>query len=130
MGEVSAPQAVDVEPIASAPTEIAPEYVAEAAPAKPKRSRRKKSEEQVEEASPAIVEEFVSPETIAATAKDKEGAGEKPKRRSRAKATPAAPEAPVLERLAGSASSDAGEFDGEGEEGSRRSGWWQRTFGA
>ena len=115
IGKVSAPQAVDVEPIASAPKEAAPEFVAEEAPAKPKRSRRKKSEERAEEVSPVIAEEFVSPETTVATAKDKEGAGEKPKRRSRAKAAPVAPEAPVLERLAGSVASGASEFDGEGK---------------
>jgi ribonuclease E len=106
------------------------EAVPEEAQAKPKRSRRKKVEEQAE-APAVIVEEPIAsaPEPAPAAANDQEAAGEKPKRRSRAKAPAAVPEAPILDRQDGPDGPD-GEGFGINEDGSPRRGWWQRTFGA
>ncbi len=104
--ESEAPAAIEAE--AAAPAEV----TAEEAPAKPKRSRRKKADEveavaEVEAPVVAVAEEAVA---LAA----EEEAPAKPKR-SRAKK--AAPQAQAAE---------AAEAE---DDGPRRSGWWQRTFG-
>ena len=97
------------------------------APAKPKRSRKKKADE-VAEAAPA--EEAADP----ALAED----APKPRRRSRAKAAAATTETASVsqdltpaENGAEATSPDAPvEGEPEGEAGEPRRGWWQRTFGA
>ncbi|QGP80258.1 Rne/Rng family ribonuclease [Sphingobium sp. CAP-1] len=113
-----------------APVEAPVEAVAEEAPAKPKRTRRKKADV-VAETAPA--EEAPAAEAVA------EEAPVKPKRTRRKKAdvvaedAPAAVEAPAEAEAAPAADvaiADApAEGDGEAEEGAPRRGWWQRTFG-
>ena len=149
--EVSAPEAApaaDTAPVAEAAPapeavmqpEAAPEAAEEAPPAKPKRTRRRKADaEPTEAAAPA---ESAAPQA----ANDQEG-GEPPKPRGRrrkaseaveaaAGAGSLAPEAPVLERVAGEATvpaeaAEAGADVGEEADGGPpRRGWWQRTFGA
>jgi ribonuclease E len=99
---VTAP--VEAEPVAITVDEAA-------APAKPKRSRKKVEVAETPETPPEIVAE-VTPVVA-----------EKPKRRSRAKAATANDGAEVL-----SAPEEA-EVSDEGD-GKPRRGWWQRTFGA
>jgi ribonuclease E len=87
---------------------------AEPAPAKPRRSRRKKADGEA-----VVVADAADAESRPEPAND---AGEKPAP-ARSRTRRAAPEAPVLERqMAGTGESL------EGEGGPRR-GWWQRTFG-
>ena len=114
-----------------AETAVAPLDVATAeAPAKPKRTRRKKADD-------AAVTEAAPAEAVAEAAPAEEVALEgpaKPKRRSRAKAaTTLADPAPVTQDLApADADAAAAEADGEpddGDAGTPRRGWWQRTFG-
>ena len=121
---------------------------AEEAPAKPKRSRRKKADVEPE-AEPEIVAEPAAAEPEAAPAK--------PKRASRKKAdaaaeaepvaespmieTPIADEAPVKPKRASRAKAKAAPAHAEdtvpsddatagtNADGSPRTGWWQRTFG-
>lgn len=111
-----------------APVEAPVEAVAEEAPAKPKRTRRKKADVAAE--APAVEATPVAEEAPV------EAAPAKPKRTRRKKADVAAeaeaaapaveaapePNAPVAE------AATAGE-EGEGENGEPRRGWWQRTFG-
>lgn len=97
------------------------------APAKPKRTRRKKADEVTE----AV--EAPAAEPVAAEAPTEDAA--KPKRRSRAKAaTTTAEPAPVTQDLAPAVSDGAAaEAEAEAPEdegGEPRRGWWQRTFGA
>ncbi len=99
---------------------------AEAPPAKPRRGRRKKTEEVEAPAPDPVAEEPAPPQP----ANDAEAPAEAPRapRRSRAKAAAAdAPEAPVLERIEAEAG-DGGEASSA--DGTPRRGWWQRTFGA
>ncbi|MBX3595862.1 MAG: Rne/Rng family ribonuclease [Sphingomonas sp.] len=121
-------EALTGEPIAAAQVAEAAETEAEA-PAKPKRARRKK----IAEAEPAgeVQAEVAAPETAEVAP------APKAKRRSRAKSAAATAEATVAQDLepaaaetapAEPAHADVGE--GEGEEGTPRRGWWQRTFGA
>ena len=112
-----------------------PEPAAEPAPAKPKRTRAKKASVP-DETSAALAEVVPTP---APEPQPEPAAEDKPKRRSRARkaAEPAiveadAPAMPLdadgaapADAAAGPAASDA---DADG--GSRRTGWWQRTFGA
>ncbi len=137
--------AVEAAPVmAEAAAEVAVEEPAPEAPAKPKRSRRKKAEPEAVEAPVEPAEAAPAP---AAANDAAEAPAEKPKRRSRAKkvvaeapaevapeapaatSVPAtAPEAPVLERRVaaeGNGAEDASAEDG----GPPRRGWWQRTFG-
>ncbi len=119
--------AVSEEPaITEAPAEVP---AAEEAPAKPKRTRRKKAD----------VEAEAAPAEIAEVAPEPEAAPEKPKRTRRKKAdTAVAPEAasPAAEAEAPAAApaeaQAADETSSEDAETStsRRTGWWQRTFGA
>jgi ribonuclease E len=120
----------------AAPVEAPVDVVAEEAPAKPKRTRRKKADVVAAEAEAPVVEAaHAAPVAEEAAAEE---APAKPKRTRRkkvvaaeveAEAAPAAeavvdaaPDAPVVENA------DAGE-EGEGENGEPRRGWWQRTFG-
>ncbi|VVT15337.1 Ribonuclease E [Sphingomonas sp. EC-HK361] len=118
---------VAAEPAAEAP-------VAEEAPAKPKRTRRKKADAEAAPAAEAPV--------VAEPAADAE-APAKPKRTRRKKADVAADEAaPAVETAAEApvAANDAAanvadadataEGDQNNGDGSPRRGWWQRTFGA
>ncbi len=108
----AAPEA-EVQAEADAPAEItAPaETAAEEAPAKPARGRRKKADvTEVEAPAPAAAEDVAAPAEEVPAAKPK-----------RARAKKAAPDAPAVE---------AADVEGEADDGSRRSGWWQRTFGA
>lgn len=132
-----------VEEVAEAVTEApadapaAAEAPAGDTPAKPKRTRRKKTEPVAEETPvPAAVTEATAPEAPA-----------KPKRTRRKKAEPVAEEgsaaeaAPALEPVAEAAvpvADTAGTVTVNGdaetevaaeEEGAPRRGWWQRTFG-
>ncbi|WP_137863735.1 MULTISPECIES: ribonuclease E/G [unclassified Sphingomonas] len=113
--------------VVEAPAEPAPEPAAEEAPAKPKRTRRKKVEAVEAEAAPAVEAEAApAPEPVAE-------APAKPKRtRKKAAAAeavpaPAAEPAPVAQDTA---PVEAAEDEAEGEDGTPRRGWWQRTFGA
>ena len=117
--ESAAPAGVESAP-ESPPAEIAaeaksgPEDQAEAAPAKPKRTRRKR---------PAEAEAEVTAGTAPSAAPDAANDQEAAPRRGRRKAATPAP-APALEPAA------EGGDDGTNEDGSPRRGWWQRTFGA
>jgi ribonuclease E len=130
-------EAVEAEaaPAVEAPVEAPAEPVAEEAPAKPKRTRKKKVEAVEAEAAPAVeapVEVVAEPVAEEAPAKPKrtrkkkvdasvaEAAAEP------APAVEAAPE-PVAEEAAPAEPAAEGE---EGEDGTPRRGWWQRTFGA
>ena len=117
--ESAAPAGVESAP-ESPPAEIAaeaksgPEDQAEAAPAKPKRTRRKR---------PAEAEAEVTAGTAPSAAPDAANDQEAAPRRGRRKAAAPAP-APALEPAS------EGDDDGTNEDGSPRRGWWQRTFGA
>jgi ribonuclease E len=123
----------DAVPAAEAPaqTEAAPE-AAEEAPAKPKRTRRRKADAEATEAAPAA-------DTVAPQAANDQDGGEPPKprgrRRKASEAVQAAagagvvsPEAPVLEREMQEAGAPGDAEDGA-DAGPPRRGWWQRTFG-
>ena len=114
--EPVAAESVDV------PAEAAPEPVAEA-PAKPKRSRKKATESAPEPvpAEPAPVAEAPSPsEAVPAPTR---------RRRSAKAVAPIAPE-PVTADGGEPVAEVETEGADEGEGGSPRRGWWQRTFGA
>jgi len=105
-------------PVEVAAVEVVPEPAPEA-PAKPKRSRKKAAEPAPEPAE--IVAAAPEPEAEAPAA------AAAPRRRRSTKAAAAAEVAaePVT------ADATASEADGaEGEDGTPRRGWWQRTFGA
>ena len=117
------------------PVETVEAAVAEEAPAKPKRTRRKKADPTAEEAAAAEA----APETPAA-----EEAPAKPKRTRRKKADAVVEEvvvaeaAPSVETPSEAVSSETtetvtmdgeAEANGEGDDGTPRRGWWQRTFG-
>jgi ribonuclease E len=91
--------------------EVVADVVAEEAPVKPKRSRKK-----AEPAAEVVTESAPEAEAQAEAAP----VAEAPKRKSRAK--PKVEAAPVLEAVA----ADAGPDDADA---SPRKGWWQRTFG-
>ena len=111
--EAEAPAAIEAE--VAPPTEAA----SEEAPAKPKRSRRKKADEV--EAIAEMPTAPVAEEPIAPAVED-----EAPAKPKRSRAKKAAPQAQAMQ--AGEAeTADAGA--GAEEDGPRRSGWWQRTFG-
>ncbi|MDL2351512.1 MAG: Rne/Rng family ribonuclease [Pseudomonadota bacterium] len=136
-------EATDAEPVA----ELAEPLEAEEAPAKPKRSRRKKADTDEAPAAEVVAEEAPVAEPVAdeAPAKPKrvrkakvepvaeevaaaepavvEASAEKPKR-SRKKAVEAEP-ALTAEPEPVTADADGGNDDGT----PRRGGWWQRTFG-
>jgi ribonuclease E len=120
-----------VEAPAPAPADVVAEEAAPEAPAKPKRTRRKKADIAAEEAAAAPVE--------APAAED--AAPAKPKRTRRKKAdvvteeaaAPAAVEAveaaPAPTETPVTADADAPAAEGESDNGEPRRGWWQRTFG-
>ncbi len=71
-----------------------------------------------------------APEPMAANDAESAEPAAAPKRRSRAKKVPLAPEGPVIERQTSEgAGVDAGAPGADNEDGSGRRGWWQRTFG-
>lgn len=122
------------EPEAVAEPAVAAEPVAEEAPA-PKRSRRRKAAEPEAAAPEAALAEAEAPAP--------EPVAEKPKRSRSRKAAVAAEPAPEAEAEAQTVAqdltpaaepvteADAAEDAGDdGEPGSPRRGWWQRTFGA
>jgi ribonuclease E len=139
----------DAAPVAEAPASIEAPTSAEdgeaaalpeEAPAKPKRSRRKKAD--APEAAPeAVVEDAQAPEADAPPAPANDAAEGEKKPRGRRRAQPeeaapepasaepvaASPEAPVLERETGETDQLAGQE--EAPSGPPRRGWWQRTFG-
>ncbi len=132
-------EAVEAEaaPAVEAPVAAAAEPVAEeAAPAKPKRTRKKKVDAVEAEAAPAVeVPVAAAAEPVA------EEAPAKPKRTRKkkvdaveAEAAPAvdAPvaAAPAAEVAAPAEPAAEAEGEGEGDDGTPRRGWWQRTFGA
>ncbi|WP_310098332.1 ribonuclease E/G [Sphingomonas sp. BE138] len=114
----------------------APEAVAEEAPAKPKRTRKKKVTEPVVEAGDAgpISDGLPAPEPVA------EEAPAKPKRTRRKKVADDAPapspaavadEAPAADEPAAEAPAAADTATGDDAATAQpRRGWWQRTFGA
>ncbi|MEH3121943.1 MAG: ribonuclease E/G [Sphingomonas phyllosphaerae] len=110
------------EPVAAA------EPVAEEAPAKPKRTRRKKVAEPVVEAGDAgpVNDGLPAPEPVA------EEAPAKPKRTRRKKvAEEAAPEPVAADEPAAEEAPAAEEPAADAEQtAAPRRGWWQRTFGA
>ena len=93
------------------------EAASEEAPAKPKRSRRKKPDEV--EAIAEMPAATVADEPIAPAVED-----EAPAKPKRSRAKKAAPQAQAMQ-AGEAATADAGAE----EDGPRRSGWWQRTFG-
>ena len=109
--EAEAPAAIEAE--VAPPTEAA----SEEAPAKPKRSRRKKPDEV--EAIAEMPAATVAEEPIAPAVED-----EAPAKPKRSRAKKAAPQAQAMQ-AGEAATADAGAE----EDGPRRSGWWQRTFG-
>ena len=109
--EAEAPAAIEAE--VAPPTEAA----SEEAPAKPKRSRRKKADEV--EAIAEMPAATVAEEPIAPAVED-----EAPAKPKRSRAKKAAPQAQAMQ-AGEAATADAGAE----EDGPRRSGWWQRTFG-
>ena len=109
--EAEAPAAVEAE--VATPSEAA----SEDALVKPKRSRRKKADEV--EAIAEMPAATVAEEPVAPAVED-----EAPAKPKRSRAKKAAPEAQVTE-VGEAATADAGAE----EDGPRRSGWWQRTFG-
>ena len=109
--EAEAPAAIEAEVAAPA------EMVSEEAPPKPKRSRRKKADEV--EAVAEIPAAVVADEPVAPAVEE-----EAPAKPKRSRAKKAAPEAQAME-VAEAEAEDAGAED----DGQRRSGWWQRTFG-
>ncbi len=109
--EAEAPAAIEAE--VAPPTEAA----SEEAPAKPKRSRRKKADEV--EAIAEMPAATVAEEPIAPSVED-----EAPAKPKRSRAKKAAPQAQATE-VGEAETADAGAE----EDGPRRSGWWQRTFG-
>lgn len=120
-----------------APVAAVEEIVAPAEPAaeepKPRRGRRKKVEA-VEAAEPDAGEPAVALEVEAEAAPvEVPVAAEAPKRRSRARAKAAPGEAADVVAAPAEAETigaDDSASDEEGEAGSPRRGWWQRTFGA
>ena len=109
--EAEAPAAVEAE--VATPSEAA----SEDALVKPKRSRRKKADEV--EAIAEMPAATVAEEPVAPAVED-----EAPAKPKRSRAKKAAPDAQVTE-VGEAATADAGAE----EDGPRRSGWWQRTFG-
>jgi ribonuclease E len=111
------------------------EPVADEAPAKPKRTRRKKVVEPIAEAGDAgpVNDGLPAPEVADEATEE---APAKPKRTRRKKAdTPAEPVAaePAVAEVAEEAPSEeapSGEGESTNADGSPRRGWWQRTFGA
>ncbi|AEG47730.1 ribonuclease, Rne/Rng family [Sphingobium chlorophenolicum L-1] len=138
--EAAAPAAEAVEAVVEAPAEAAPEApVAEEAPAKPKRTRRKKPAlSEVEGAEP--VAEEVAPVAEEAAAKPKRTRRKKPALSEVEGAEPVVEEAVAVEAVPAveapaAETAEAITVDGEaetaeeGEDGTPRRGWWQRTFG-
>jgi len=107
-----------VETVAEAPAEP----VAEEAPAKPKRAPRRKKADAAE----AVVEAPVEPVAEEAPAKPKRAP-----RRKKAEASAAPGESAVaaVEPAAEPEAAAAETEDDQGDAGSPRRGWWQRTFG-
>ncbi len=113
---------------------------AEAAPAKPKRTRKPKAEAVADAEPVAAVEEAVAEkpkrtrkakvvEAEAAPAAEAEPApAEKPKRTRKAKADPVAK--PDDAAATGDTAPSTEGAAGGDVDGARRGGWWQRTFGA
>ncbi|UVO55642.1 ribonuclease E/G [Sphingomonas sp. SUN039] len=133
--EVAEDAAADAAEAAGETVEAAPvEAEADAPPVKPKRTRKPKAEAVVEAEPVASVEEAVAEkpkrtrkakvvDAEAAPAAEAEPApAEKPKRTRKVKAEPVA-EAATAE----TAPSTEGSTEADG---TRRGGWWQRTFGA
>jgi ribonuclease E len=135
------------------PAPIAAEEVAEEAPAKPKRSRRKKADEVVAEAAVEPIVEAAAEEALAkpkrtrkkaaAPAEEPAEVTAEPVTEVAAEAAPAKPKrsrskkaaAPVEEAIAQDASeaapamADTAQNEDAADGESRRGGWWQRTFG-
>ncbi len=117
-----------------------PPVEAEAAPAKPKRTRKPKAEAVADAEPVAAVEEAVAEkpkrtrkakvvEAEAAPAAEAEPApAEKPKRTRKAKADPVAK--PDDAAATGDTAPSTEGAAGGDVDGARRGGWWQRTFGA
>ncbi len=104
----------DVAPAVAEPMLEAPAAAAEeAAPEKPKRTRKKVAPSEATE------------ESVTQVAASEPAPEEKPKRRSRAKASEASPAPEVLSAPEKVETAAAEEGDGK-----PRRGWWQRTFGA
>ncbi|UZW55262.1 ribonuclease E/G [Sphingobium sp. JS3065] len=131
--EAAAPAVEAVEAVTEVVAEAAPEAPsAEEAPAKPKRTRRKKAVTSEVEAVEPVAEE---------AAPAAEEAPAKPKRTRRKKADAVvveeavaveavpAVEASASESVEAVTLDDGAEAADEGEDGSPRRGWWQRTFG-
>jgi ribonuclease E len=110
-------EVVDTVDVVEAPAPE-PEPVAEEAPKpKPPRGRRKKAEAAPEPEPEAAPESAPEPAPAPEAANDP-GPAKRRSRKAAAKKAPAEPE------------SDAEGGEGEEDGGPRRSGWWQRTFGA
>ena len=113
------PAAVEAEAAAPAPV------AAEEAAAKPKRSRRKKADEAEAPAAEAEAPAAKAPAApVVAEAAAPVAEAEAPAKPKRSRAKKAAPEAEA-ELVA----EDVGAAGDQADEGPRRSGWWQRTFG-
>jgi len=104
------------EPVTEAAEEAAPE---EPEPAPKPRSRRKKAAEA--DAAPAEPETPVEAEAATETAK--------PKRARRKTAGEPVAVSDTAEPVAANDANGGSEADGDADDGPRRSGWWQRTFG-
>jgi ribonuclease E len=113
------------------PAEPAPEAAAsEEVAAKPKRPRRRKAAAEPE--APVAESEAPAAEPEAREAAPEAANDASPARRTRTarKAAPAPAPAPEAAAAVVDSPSAEAEGDAEGEDGSPRRGWWQRTFGA
>ncbi|MFS2109835.1 ribonuclease E/G [Sphingomonas sp. Sphisp140] len=135
-GEDAGEEAAEAVTEVAAPVEVVAEPVAEEAPAKPKRTRKKKVEAVEAEAAPAVK----APVEVVAELVAEEAAPAKPKRTRKKKIEAVEAEPAPAEEAAAVAQdttpAEAAEVDGEAEaegenpDGTPRRGWWQRTFGA
>ena len=130
-GEDAGGEAAEAVTEVAAPVEAAPEPVAEEAPAKPKRTRKKKVEAVEAEAAPAVeapVEVVAEPVAEEAPVKPKRT---RKKKVESVEAEPAPAEAaPVAQDTEAAEVDGEAEAEGENPDGTPRRGWWQRTFGA
>ncbi|KEQ52582.1 Rne/Rng family ribonuclease [Sphingobium chlorophenolicum] len=139
--EAAAPAAEAAEAVVKAPAEAAPEApVAEEAPAKPKRTRRKKPALSEVEGTEEAAAVEVAPVAEEAAAKPKRTRRKKPALSEVEGAEPVVEEAVAVEAVPAveapaAETAEAITVDGEaetaeeGEDGTPRRGWWQRTFG-
>lgn len=113
------------EPVVEAPVE---EEAAEPAP-KPRSRRKKAAAGEAGEAAPSEPETVEAPAETAVEAPPEAAKPKRSRRKKTAEADDSAESETAGEPVAANDANGGGEADGEAEDGPRRSGWWQRTFG-